>query len=220
MRIVTQKVSDLNNLGSTATGTFRPLVPRDLRRQVFDDAAHPGMRVTHSPPPGTYGRGSLITSPPWRGPSCTASGPKSTATYRYHHNTYQFPRIGLDTSMWTWKATFQHPQVSLTIMDRATHWLEAVHITATTTVDYANTLFQRLVSRFSFPAVITSELRCPVQLLPVGRLVQLASNVQQVQTSAYHLQSYGLMERFHRRLRARCAVDYWTDHLPWIPLGQ
>jgi hypothetical protein len=30
------KVGDLDLLGDTATRTFRPLVPRDLRQQVFD----------------------------------------------------------------------------------------------------------------------------------------------------------------------------------------
>ncbi len=45
-------------------------------------------------------------------------------------------------------------------------------------------------------------------------------NVQQAQTTAYHLQYNGLVERFHRRLRACCAVDYCTDHLPWVLLGQ
>jgi hypothetical protein len=49
LRIVTQKVGDLDLLGNAATGTFRPLIPRDLRRQVFDHlhgAAHPGMRAS------------------------------------------------------------------------------------------------------------------------------------------------------------------------------
>ncbi len=44
-----QKFGDLDLLGDSSTGTFRPLVPRDLRRQVFEHlhgAAHPGRRAT------------------------------------------------------------------------------------------------------------------------------------------------------------------------------
>jgi transposase InsO family protein len=44
-----------------------------------------------------------------------------------------------------------------------------------------------------------------------------------VQTTAYHPQSNGLVERFHRRLkdalRARLAGPAWTAHLPWVLLG-
>jgi hypothetical protein len=49
LRIITQKVGDLDLLGDSSTGTFRPLVPRDLRHQVFKHlhgAAHPGRRAT------------------------------------------------------------------------------------------------------------------------------------------------------------------------------
>ncbi len=49
LRIITQKVGDLDLLGDSSTGTFCPLVPRDLRHQVFEHlhgAAHPGRRAT------------------------------------------------------------------------------------------------------------------------------------------------------------------------------
>jgi hypothetical protein len=48
-------------------------------------------------------------------------------------------------------------------------------------------------------------------------------NIQHNQTTAYHLQSNGMVERFHRRLkdalRARCAAANLVDHLPWVLLG-
>jgi hypothetical protein len=47
--------------------------------------------------------------------------------------------------------------------------------------------------------------------------------IRHVQTTAYHPQSNGLVERFHRRLkdalRARLAGPAWTAHLPWVLLG-
>jgi hypothetical protein len=49
LRIITQKVGDLDLIGTSSTGTFRPLVPRDLRRQVFEHlhgTAHPDRRAT------------------------------------------------------------------------------------------------------------------------------------------------------------------------------
>jgi hypothetical protein len=41
--------------------------------------------------------------------------------------------------------------------------------------------------------------------------------------AAYHPQSNGLVERFHRRLKdalqSRAAAAYWHNHIPWVLLG-
>jgi hypothetical protein len=90
LQIVTQRVGDLDLIDDAATGTFCPLVPRDLGRQVFKQlhgAAHPGrMPPAISLPPGTYGKVCPQTSLPWRENVCTASGPKYTAMSRYLHS--------------------------------------------------------------------------------------------------------------------------------------
>ena len=43
-------------------------------------------------------------------------------------------------------------------------------------------------------------------------------------TTAYHPQSNGMAERFHRQLKqslkARDCGQGWLDHLPWVPLGR
>jgi hypothetical protein len=48
-------------------------------------------------------------------------------------------------------------------------------------------------------------------------------SIKHTQTTAYHPQSNGLVERFHRRLkdalRARAAGADWFAHLPWVLLG-
>ncbi len=60
LRIITQKVGDIDLLGDSSTGTFRPLVPRDLRQQVFEHlhgaAPLAGRRPAASSPPGMYGK--------------------------------------------------------------------------------------------------------------------------------------------------------------------
>jgi hypothetical protein len=41
--------------------------------------------------------------------------------------------------------------------------------------------------------------------------------------TAYHPQSNGIVELFHRRLKdalcAHCTAANWVDHLPWVLLG-
>ena len=44
-----------------------------------------------------------------------------------------------------------------------------------------------------------------------------------MQTTVYHPEGNGMVERFHRCLkdvlRAHCTGSDWADHLPWVMLG-
>jgi transposase InsO family protein len=109
-----------------------------------------------------------------------------------------------------------------TIIDRTFCWPEAIPIAATSTVDCANALFKGWVSRFGVPAVITSDRRTQFISSLWATLCSLIK-IQLNQTIAYHPQSKGMVERFHRRLkdalRACCAATNWVNHLPWVLLG-
>jgi transposase InsO family protein len=229
LRILTQKVGDLDLLGDAATGTFRPLVPRDLRRQVFDHlhgAAHPGMRAS---------RRLIASRFVWKGLSTDVTAWARSCLHCQRakvHRHVQVPpqHIPVPTRR------FSHIHVDLvgplpasrgytylfTIMDRTSRWPEAIPLNSTTTVCCANALFQGWVSRFGVPAVITSDRGAQFPSALWASLCNLR-DIQHNQTTAYHPQSNGLVERFHRRLkdalRARCAASNWMDHLPWVLLG-
>jgi hypothetical protein len=79
------------------------------------------------------------------------------------------------------------------IMDRTSHWPEAIPIAATSTVDCANALFQGWVSRFGVPAVITSDRGTQFTSSLRAALCSLL-NIQHSQTTAYHPQSNGMVE--------------------------
>ncbi len=229
LRIITQKVGDLDLIGDSSTGTFRPLVPRDLRRQVFEHlhgAAPPGRRATRR----------LISSRyVWKGLSTdvTAWAKACLGCQRAKiHCHVQVPPEHIPVP----SRRFSHIHVDLvgplpaskgftylfTIIDRTSPWPEAIPINATTTVDCANALFQGWVSRFGVPAVITSDRGAQFTSYLWAALCSLL-NIQHNQTTAYHPQSNRMVERFHRRLkdalRARCAAANWVDHLPWVLLG-
>jgi transposase InsO family protein len=108
------------------------------------------------------------------------------------------------------------------IMDRTSSWPEAIPIAATSTVDCTNALVQGWVSRFGVLAVITSDRGTQFTSSLRAALCSLL-NIQHSQTTAYHPQSNGMVEHFHRRLkdalRAHCAAANWVDHLPWVLLG-
>jgi hypothetical protein len=93
LRIITQKVGDIDLNGDSSTSTFRPLMPRDLRRQVFEHlhrTAHPGKRVT---------RRLIASRYVWKGLSTEVMAwAKYTATYTQHIPvpTRRFSHIHVD----------------------------------------------------------------------------------------------------------------------------
>jgi transposase InsO family protein len=107
------------------------------------------------------------------------------------------------------------------IIDRTSHWPEAIPIVATATVDCVNAFFQGWVSRFGVSAVITSDCGTQFTSSLWAALCSLL-NIQHNQTTAYHTHSNGMVERFHRclkyALRACCTTANWVDHLPWVLL--
>jgi hypothetical protein len=113
-------------------------------------------------------------------------------------------------------------QYLFTVIDRTTRWPEAIPLASITAADYAQALFTGWIARFGVPSVITSDRGAQFTSALWASLCQLL-NITHTTTTAYHPQSNGLVERFHRRLkdalRARTANADWADHIPWVMLG-
>ncbi len=109
-----------------------------------------------------------------------------------------------------------------TIIDRTSRWLEAIPLASITAADCARAPFAGWVSRFGVPATITSDRGAQFTSALWAGLCSLL-NIQHSPTTAYHPQSNGLVEWFHRRLkdalRSRAAAADWHDNLPWVLLG-
>jgi hypothetical protein len=109
-----------------------------------------------------------------------------------------------------------------TIVDRTTRWPEAIPLSSVATADCAAALFSGWIQRFGVPSVITSDRGAQFTSSLWSALCSILS-ISHVKTTAYHPQSNGLVERFHRRLKeamqARAAGPDWLSHLPWVLLG-
>jgi hypothetical protein len=81
-----------------------------------------------------------------------------------------------------------------TVMDRTSRW--PILIATTTTVDWANALFQGWVSRFGIPEVITLD-RGPQLISSLWASLCNLLNIQHTQMTAYHPQSNGMASRTH-----------------------
>ena len=104
------------------------------------------------------------------------------------------------------------PRPYLPVHNNRPNLEEAIPLPSITTADCARALFVGWVSRFGVPASITSNRGAQFTSALWAGLCSLL-NIQHSSMTAYHPQSNGLVERFHRRLkdamRSRAAAADW-----------
>ena len=110
----------------------------------------------------------------------------------------------------------------LTIMDRFTKWPEAIPLPDSQASTCASAILHHWISRFGVPDDITSD-RGPQFTSRLWAEFNLLLGVQTHNTTAYHPQANGLVERFHRQLKAalkaRTSGPNWFEELPLVLLG-
>jgi len=229
LRIVSRDVGGKSLLGDSSTGGFRPLLPPSFREGAvwaLHNIHHPGIRGT---------RKLVTASYCWPKMSSFVAELARTCLFCqrgkiHRHVAVEAAHIPVPVRR------FAHLHVDIvgplpmsdganylfTILDRTTRWPEAVPLAAITAADCARALLCGWIQRFGVPDTITSDRGAQFTSalwMELCHLLQIKHN----QTTAYHPQSNGMVERFHRRLkdalRARAASSDWASHLPWILLG-
>ena len=229
LNITAQLVDGVELLGDVSTGTFRPLVPRGLRHAIFTslhELAHPGRRAT---------RRMISSRFVWPGLAKQVTTWASQCLQCQRGKVIRHVRV-LPEPIPVPHRRFAHIHVDLvgplpaargathlfTIIDRSTRWPEAFPVADTSAATCARVLLEEWIPRFGVPDTITSDRG--VQFTSnLWRAVCDTLHISHQQTTAYHPQSNGLVERFHRRLkdalRARAATADWPSHVPWVLLG-
>jgi cleavage and polyadenylation specificity factor subunit 1 len=109
-----------------------------------------------------------------------------------------------------------------TIIDRASRMLEAVPLANVETATCRDALIRHWIGRFGVPAHLTSDQGAQFTSALWARTCEVIGT-HHYTTTAYHLQSNGMIERAHRRLkdalRARLAAADWPEHRPWVLLA-
>ena len=212
-----------------STGIARPVLPFKFRRTAFDvlhALSHPGIRSS---------RRLIVSRFLWPGMnsdcntwarSCLSC--QKAKVIRHERPVLQEIPIPV--------RRFDHIHVDIvgplppsegfaylfTIIDRTTRWPEAIPIADISASTCARALFSHWISRFGVPAMITSDRGAQFTSSLWSRLCDFMGTKQSM-TTAFHPQSNGIVERFHRSLkaslRARLCGPKWTIDLPLVLLG-
>ncbi|XP_011164915.1 uncharacterized protein LOC105199476 [Solenopsis invicta] len=104
-------------------------------------------------------------------------------------------------------------------MDRYTRWPEAVPVKDTTAETIANTFYSVWIARFGAPATTDRGVQFESQIFEA---LNNLFGINRIRTTAYHPQSNGMIERWHRSLKTaiKChEFQEWTNVLPTVLLG-
>ncbi len=227
--ITSREVAGIELFGDISTGAFRPLVPPafgEAATAALHGVAHPGVEATVRLVTSKFCWPGIRKYVPRYAQQCLNCQKSkvarhvhlSPATIAVPHRRFKHVHVDLVGPL---------PQSSgfsylFTMVDRTTRWPEAIPLSGISAADCAAALFSGWIQRFGVPSVITSDRGAQFTSSLWSALCSILS-ISHVKTTAYHPQSNGLVERFHRRLKealqARAAGPDWLAHLPWVLLG-
>lgn len=216
-------------LCDVSTGRARPIIPASWRRKVFDlvhGLSHPSVRATRKLIASKFVWSGLQRQVGiWTKQCIPCQSSKIHTHTKAPLEAFSIPQ-----------RRFDHIHVDLvgplspsngythllTVVDRFTRWPEAIPLKDTTATSCAQALVFHWFARFGIPADLTSD-RGPQFTSQLWQSVAQLLGTRVHLTTAYHPQSNGLVERFHRHLksalRARLSGPNWTQELPWVLLG-
>jgi len=216
-------------LVDVSTGSPRPLVPLPMRRKVFDNLhglAHPGIRATLRLVSSRY---------VWPKMNMDVRNWAKTCLHCQESKVHRHTKSPIGTFA-TPDARFRHVHIDLvgplppskgytyllTCVDRYSRWHEAIPLVSMTADNVVSAFLHRWVATFGAPETVTTDRGQQFESHLFKRMCNFLGT-QRIRTTAYHPAANGMVERFHRQLKAALMCQSnptdWYDNLPIVLLG-
>ncbi|KAL7306185.1 hypothetical protein TKK_0001629 [Trichogramma kaykai] len=208
-----------------AHGSVRPYLPTKLRRVAYEIKhlpAHPGVKATARAVAESFvwpGVRKEVSS--WTR-CCNACQLSKVSRHnrselgRFTEPDNRFEHIHIDLIK---LPLVNEMQYCLTIIDRFSRWPMAIPLRDMQANTVAQAMFQ-WIRAHGAPIFITSDRGAQFESTLFTELAKMIGTTL-VRTTSYHLMSNGMIERFHRTLKAalKCSTQPWTEALPSVLLG-
>lgn len=231
MRKVTLPTSSEQVYCECSTSRIRPYIPEALRYDAFNAVhglSHPGVRTTRNLLKERFFWPSMNTDVGKWAKACIAC--QRSKVQRHTHSTVstfpptadRFSHVHIDI-VGPLPTSPQEHRYLITMVDRVTRWPEAIPTVDITAATVAKSFYEHWIVRFGCPMKITTDQGRQFESQLFNALAKTLG-AERLRTTPYHPQSNGLVERWHRSMKAALkariiANKQWIDELPTIMLG-
>lgn len=213
---------------TSTSAAARPYLPLFFRRtayQAIHDLSHPGIRATRKLVTARYFWPSMNSDINNWTRTCD---PCQRAKVQQHTNspiasfkqTNRLEHVHID--LVGPLPTSNGYRYLLTMIDRTTRWPEACPLEDITAEKVASALYEHWIARFGCPVTITTDQGRQFESELFKKLMY-RMGIHRTRTTAYHPQCNGMIERWHRSLKAaltaRMNSTTWALELPTVLLG-
>lgn len=228
LKLMTLPDSDAKLYCDVSAKLVRPFVTESFRTAIiekFHGLSHPGVRVTCKLVKHRFVWPNINRDVNKYVKHCIACQKVKTQRHtkapitRYDTSSNRFEHINVDI---VGPLTMSQSYIYLlTIIDRCTRWPEAIPLQEITAESVARALVSGWISRFGVPHRVTTDQGRQFESHLFKRLNEVLGT-SHLRSSPYHPQGNGMIERWHRTLKASLKAKFnadWVEQLPLVLLG-